>query len=118
MGRLLLGLVLAIVVAGCGGAGEPSAGDEGGGSPAVPAAGDPEAGAGVFAEAGCGNCHALEAAGTTAAIGPDLDETEPSFAEALEQIEDGGGGMPAYEGDLTDEQIRDVASFVAEATRR
>ncbi len=76
------------------------------------AEGNPEAGESVFADAGCGGCHALEEAGSTGAAGPSLDEADTSFDEAVEQIRNGGGGMPPFEGRLSDEQIRDVASFV------
>jgi cytochrome c oxidase subunit 2 len=34
-------------------------------------------GAAVFANAGCGGCHALAAAGSTAQVGPDLDKVLP-----------------------------------------
>ena len=41
--------------------------------PAAPA-GDPAAGEAVFAAQGCGGCHTFSAAGTSASVGPDLDE--------------------------------------------
>ena len=41
--------------------------------PAAPA-GDPAAGEPVFAAQGCGGCHTFSAAGTSASVGPDLDE--------------------------------------------
>jgi hypothetical protein len=46
--------------------------------------------------------------------GPDLDDLQPSFETVVRQVTNGGGGMPAFEGDLTEKQIRDVAAFVAE----
>lgn len=42
--------------------------------PPAAAAGDPAAGEAVFSAQGCGGCHAFEAAGTSATVGPDLDE--------------------------------------------
>lgn len=66
----------------------------------------------IFA-ASCGGCHTFEKAGTTGTAGPDLDETKTEFREAIEQIRKGGGGMPAFEGQLTDEQIQALATFVA-----
>lgn len=78
--------------------------------------GDAEAGKAVFGETGCGGCHTFADAGSTGAVGPNLDESKPSYDEAVEQVRKGGGGMPAYEGQLTDEQIANVAAFVAEAT--
>jgi mono/diheme cytochrome c family protein len=41
--------------------------------PAAPA-GDPAAGEAVFAAQGCGGCHTFSAAGSSASVGPDLDE--------------------------------------------
>src|SRR5688572_9236476 len=41
--------------------------------------GDAEAGAGVYAQAGCGSCHVLAAANSDGSVGPNLDEASPSF---------------------------------------
>ena len=90
------------------GAGEARGGGEGGEG----GAGDPAAGEEVFASAGCGSCHALEEAGTTATVGPNLDESTIDQAAAAEQVANGGGGMPAFSGQLSEEQIQDVAAFV------
>ena len=90
------------------GDGEAGGGGEGGEG----GAGDPAAGEEVFASAGCGSCHALEEAGTTATVGPNLDESTIDQAAAAEQVANGGGGMPAFSGQLSEEQIQDVAAFV------
>jgi mono/diheme cytochrome c family protein len=78
--------------------------------------GDAEAGAQLFADNGCGNCHTLAAAGSTGTTGPNLDELEPSFEAAVEQITNGGGAMPAFGDSLSDQQIRDLAAYVVEST--
>jgi cytochrome c551/c552 len=83
-------------------------GGEGGGG----AAGDPAAGEEIFASAGCGTCHTLEEAGATATVGPNLDESTIDEAGAAQQVADGGGGMPPFSGQLSEEQIQDVAAFV------
>jgi cytochrome c6 len=62
----------------------------------------------------CGSCHVLEKAGTSGAVGPNLDEAQPTFEEAVRQITNGGGGMPAFGDQLTDEQIRALARYVSE----
>lgn len=77
--------------------------------------GDAAAGATIFESAGCGSCHALEAAGTSGTTGPSLDESQVSFDQAVTQITTGGGGMPPYEGQLTETEIQDVAAFVVES---
>ena len=79
--------------------------------------GDAQAGKSVFADAGCGGCHALEEAGSTGASGPNLDEAKPGYEEALEQIRNGGGGMPAFKDQLSEDQIRNVTAFVVESSQ-
>ena len=77
--------------------------------------GDAAAGAAVFESAGCGSCHTLEAAGSSGTTGPSLDESQVAFDQAVTQITTGGGGMPPYEGQLTETEIQDVAAFVVES---
>ena len=79
----------------------------------VPAAANAAAGAGVFKSAGCGSCHTMKAASATGVIGPNLDSLRPSFAAVRAQVENGGGGMPAFRNSLSAAQIRDVSAFVA-----
>ena len=80
------------------------------------AQGDPEAGKPIFVE-DCGGCHVLEEAGTQGTIGPNLDESQPDYEEALEQIRNGGGGMPAFKDQLSEKQIRDVTAFVVQGAK-
>jgi mono/diheme cytochrome c family protein len=75
--------------------------------------GNPEAGAMVFAE-NCSVCHGEDGHG--GAGGPDL-RTMPKAQEeatAIEQVTDGGGGMPPFGGVLNEEEIKNVASFVVQ----
>jgi predicted ferric reductase/mono/diheme cytochrome c family protein len=80
--------------------------------------GSVSAGKSVFSSAGCGDCHALEAAGSSGSVGPDLDESKPDAARVHDLVTDGAGAMPSYKDQLTDRQIRDVAAFVAETAVR
>ena len=66
----------------------------------------------IFASAGCGGCHTLAAAGSDGTVGPNLDESKPSLELAIDRITNGQGGMPSFEGQLSEEQIRAVAEFV------
>lgn len=85
---------------------------------APPAAeGDAAAGEAVFASAGCGACHTLEAAGSSGAVGPNLDESQPDAELVETRVREGAGAMPAFEGQLDDEQIADVTAFVVESTQ-
>jgi mono/diheme cytochrome c family protein len=79
--------------------------------------GDPVAGATVYATAGCGACHTLSAADSSGAIGPNLDQSRPSFELTVDRVTNGAGGMPAFAGQLTEEEIQNVAAFVAISTR-
>jgi mono/diheme cytochrome c family protein len=81
-------------------------------SPPPPAA-NLAAGAKVFTSAGCGGCHTLKAASSSGQAGPNLDSVRPSFDKVRTQVENGGGGMPSFRGQLSDAQIRDVAAFVS-----
>jgi mono/diheme cytochrome c family protein len=76
--------------------------------------GDPEAGREVFAAEGCGNCHTFEAADTESPIAPDLDESGASYEQAFAQIRDGGGGMPPFGDQLSDEELENVTAFVVQ----
>jgi outer membrane protein assembly factor BamB len=61
----------------------------------------------------CGSCHTLAEAGTSGSVGPDLDELRPDAATVEQQVINGGGGMPAFGGRLSREQITDVSEYVA-----
>jgi mono/diheme cytochrome c family protein len=70
------------------------------------------AGKTVF-KSNCGTCHTLKDAGTTGMIGPNLDQLKPSQAIVAHQVTNGGGVMPAFKGQLTTQQIDDVATYVS-----
>jgi mono/diheme cytochrome c family protein len=60
----------------------------------------------------CASCHTLADAGSAGTTGPNLDKTKLGLAAAIKQIENGGGGMPAFKGTLTDDQIEMIAEYV------
>lgn len=101
--------LLAFALAGCGG-GDDNGGDAGQ-EPATTAAGE-ASGEAVFTE-NCGGCHTLAAAGTNGTTGPNLDDLKPDAARVEAQVRSGGGGMPAFEGQLSDAEIQAVAEYVA-----
>ena len=82
------------------------------GTRVVPAVADPKAGAVVFRTAACGSCHTLAAANSHGQVGPNLDSLRPDYEQVRAQVENGGGTMPAFKGQLSRAQIRDVAAFV------
>lgn len=63
--------------------------------------------------ANCGSCHTLSDAGTSGSVGPNLDGIGLDVSAVETQVRNGGGGMPAFEGQLTDEEIAAVSSYVA-----
>ena len=95
---------------------QPPAGETGATDGGAAPAGDPAAGAEVFASAGCGSCHALADAGTSGAVGPNLDESQPSYELVVDRVTNGMGAMPAFAGQLSEQQIQDVAAYVVQAT--
>ena len=99
----LAAFALAAALVGCGGQNR-----EGGGSETQATSGDA-----IFREAGCAGCHTLSAAGSQGTTGPNLDERRPSAAQVEQKVRRGGGGMPSFEGRLSDAQIRAVADYVS-----
>ena len=57
----------------------------------------------------------LADAGTSGTVGPNLDESKPSRESVHQQVENGGGGMPAFEGRLSQAEIDAISSYVASA---
>ena len=88
-----------------------------GSSPSSLGRGDPVAGKTVFASAGCGTCHTLDAAGSGGTSGPDLDEAQPGVELVVDRVTNGQGAMPSFKGRLSAGEIDDVAAFVVKSTR-
>ncbi len=79
----------------------------------IPANAHADAGAAVYRSAGCGGCHTFAKAKSRGSVGPNLDELRPGYQQVLSQVTNGGGAMPAFKGQLTEQQIRDVAAYVS-----
>ena len=92
-------LLLVVLTSACGGQEESS-------SP-------PPTGPQVFVLAGCGDCHTLAAAGSRGTIGPNLDQLRPGRGRVVDQVVQGGGGMPSFAGKLSRDEIDAVAEYVA-----
>jgi mono/diheme cytochrome c family protein len=81
---------------------------------APPAEGDAAAGKEVFlGSAACGGCHTLADAGTSGTVGPNLDDSQPSFDLVVDRVTNGQGGMPSFSSTLSEQQIADVAAYVS-----
>ena len=86
-------------------------------APPGEAEGDAAAGEQVFASAGCGGCHTLEAAGSSGNVGPNLDDAKPDHDLVVERVTNGMGAMPSFKGQLDEKQIQDVAAYVVDSTQ-
>ncbi len=71
------------------------------------------AGKKVFATAGCTSCHTLKDAGATGTVGPNLDDAKPAKARVVTRVTNGKAPMPSFKGQLTDDQIDAVATYVS-----
>jgi cytochrome c oxidase subunit 2 len=135
MRRLAPLLVLAFVLAGCGGKEivSPTAETVIGTVAAEKqqAAGDAKAGAALFKAQGCGGCHTFKAAGTSGTVGPDLDKlaqyaktanqgslqdfTQESIANPSAYIEKGyPNAMPNFGQTLSAKQIADLVAYLTQ----
>jgi mono/diheme cytochrome c family protein len=90
-----------------GGEGEEGEGEAPGGG------GNAELGAAVFSE-NCSTCHGGTGHGGNG--GPDLTTMPLAQTEegAIQQVTNGGGGMPAFQGVLSEEEIENVAAYVVQ----
>ncbi len=68
------------------------------------------------AQPSCTICHTLADAGSTGAIGPNLDELKPSREQVINAVTGGVGIMPAFEESLTQDQIEAVADYLTTVT--
>lgn len=75
--------------------------------------GDPAAGKTIFAD-NCAGCHGEDGLGGPG--GPDLTTMPLAQTEegAIQQVTNGGGGMPPFGEQLSEEEISDVAAFVVQ----
>jgi mono/diheme cytochrome c family protein len=87
-------------------------GEEGEGEPSA-GGGDPTLGAAVFSE-NCSTCHGATGHGGNG--GPDLTTMPLAQTEegAIQQVTNGGGGMPPFGGTLSEEEIKNVAAYVVQ----
>ncbi|HLQ71655.1 MAG TPA: cytochrome c [Bacillota bacterium] len=108
----LLLLFLIAVVAACGGSdnndnntGANNGNDNGGGETTAD-------GQEIFSE-NCMSCHGEAGEG---ASGPALqgDDFAADLDSVIDQVKEGGSGMPAFEGDLSEDEIEAVSKYVTE----
>jgi cytochrome c551 len=107
----ILGCALALGIAGCGSDSGGGSSSSGGGS--TSSGGSASADGKTVFEANCSSCHTLKDADASGSFGPNLDQLTPDAATVQKQVENGGGGMPAFGGKLSDAEIKAVATYVS-----
>ncbi len=101
---------IVLAVAACGG----SSGSSSSAAPPATSGGEVSAAAGkVVFTSNCATCHTLADAGATGSVGPNLDDLQPDEETVKNQVTNGGGGMPAFGGQLSATQIESVATYVS-----
>jgi cbb3-type cytochrome c oxidase subunit III len=65
--------------------------------------------------ANCGSCHTLADAGTSGAVGPNLDQAKPPKELVVDRVTNGQGAMPSFKDSLDAAQIQAVADYVSGA---
>ena len=85
-------------------------------TPASKLKGDAASGAKIFQSAGCIGCHTLAAAHSTGTVGPNLDQAKPDYMLVTARVTLGKGVMPSFKGQLSAQQIADVATYVVKST--
>ena len=66
----------------------------------------------------CVACHTLADAGSDVNIGPNLNQIRPDINRVIIAVTNGIGVMPAYQGELTEEEIESVAHYVYVAAEK
>ena len=69
-------------------------------------------------KAACSSCHTLADAGSNAQIGPNLNEIRPDKMRVITTVTNGIGVMPAYDGQLTADEIEAVSYYVSIAATK
>ena len=67
----------------------------------------------IFLENNCATCHTLSGAESYGNIGPNLNEIRPNMMMVIAAVTNGIGVMPAYQGELSTEEIQALAHYVS-----
>lgn len=89
-------------------------------TPAVADAGaTKEKGRELFATWGCASCHSLADADASGHVGPAFDNN-PNLSKdfVINRVTNGQGAMPAFGGQMTDEEIAAVATYIVAVAQK
>lgn len=72
----------------------------------------------LFNDWSCGACHSLADGGGTGHVGPALDgNTKLDHPYVVDRLTNGQGAMPAFGGQMTDEEISLLAKYIVQSKK-
>lgn len=112
---MAFGAVIALAAASGPSAGQPA--------PAAKPAGADAAGIAkgheLFNTFGCGGCHTLADAGASGRVGPSFDgDSNLNQDFVVNRVTNGQGMMPAFAGQMSPEEIADIAAYITHAAAK
>lgn len=73
----------------------------------------------LFSNWGCGSCHSLADAGGTGHVGPAFDgDANLSVDFITNRVTNGQGAMPSFGGQMTDDEIKTIATYIAKVAQK
>ena len=72
----------------------------------------------LFSSWGCTSCHALADAKSSGDVGPRLDGGNLTEAFIVGRVTNGQGAMPGFGGQLTDQEIADIAHYIVKVAKK
>ena len=119
LGSVSLGLIVASAAFGTLAVGQTATPNPAAAPIAAADAATVEGGRELFANWSCGSCHALKDAGGTGHVGPSLDGNA-NLTEAFvkDRVTNGQGPMPAFGGQMTDEEIAQISAYIVKVAAK
>lgn len=88
-------------------------------APNGPGQGNVDNGKTLFENNACGACHGLAAAGTAGGVGPMLDKNPNLTREfIISRVANGAGPMPGFAGQLSDDEMADIAAYILKVAEK
>ena len=72
----------------------------------------------LFANWGCASCHSLVDADAHGDVGPHLDGADLTEAFITNRVTNGQGAMPSFGGQMTQQEVADIAYYIAHVTKK
>jgi mono/diheme cytochrome c family protein len=72
----------------------------------------------IFTNWGCTGCHSLADADSHGDVGPHLDGANLTEAFIVTRVTSGQGAMPGFGGQLTEQEIADLAYYIAHVAKK